>query len=203
MTMPDKKLLDDWQWVKLGDVCQILSGSTPSSIVNEYWNGDINWITPTDLSQLTSKYINQSIRTITELGYQNCSTKVVPPGSVVMSSRAPIGYFGIANITLCVNQGCKVFVPNKDIKAEFLYYSLLYRVEEIKSLGAGTTFQEVSKTALTAYQIPLPPLSEQQRIVAALEAQMAAVERARKAADGVLEAVKALDSALLGKWLPL
>ena len=202
MTTPEKKLPNGWQWAKLGDVCEIFSGSTPSSSVVEYWNGDITWITPTDLGQLKDKYINNSLRKITKAGYDSCSTTMVTAGSVVMSSRAPIGHLGIANVPLCVNQGCKVFVPYKNVNTEFLYYDLLTRIEDIKALGSGATFQEVSKTKLSLLEIPLPPLAEQLRIVVALEAQMAVAERARNAAEEMLEAVKALTENLPRKFLP-
>ena len=202
MTTPNKKLPEGWQWVKLGDVCEILSGATPNSNVDEYWNGDITWVTPTDLGQLKSKFIIESLRMITEKGYQSCSTVMAPPGSVVMSSRAPIGHLGIASVPLCVNQGCKIFVPKQRITSEFLYFDLLNRLAEIRNLGAGATFQEVSKTKLTNFEIPLPPLAEQQRIVASLEAQMAAAERAQKAAEESLEAIKALNTSFLRKLLP-
>ena len=202
MTTPEKKLPNGWQWVKLGDVCEILSGSTPSSSVAEYWNGDVTWITPTDLGQLKDKYINNSLRKITKAGYDSCSTIMVAAGSVVMSSRAPIGHLGIANVPLCVNQGCKVFVPHKNVNTEFLYYDLLTRIEDIKALGSGATFQEVSKAKLLRLEIPLPPLAEQRRIVAALEAQMVVVEQARNAAEAILEAVKALNENLPRKFLP-
>ena len=181
-----------WRWRKLGEVCTVLSGSTPKSNVDEYWSGDIIWITPTDLGQLTGRYIESSSRAITSLGYDSCSTILAPSGSVIMSTRAPIGHLAITTVASCVNQGCKIFVPSQEVDPEFLYFDLMDRIEEIRRLGAGATFEEVSKSKLESFQIPLPPLPEQKRIVAILNQQLAVVERAKKAAEERLEAARAL-----------
>jgi type I restriction enzyme S subunit len=193
----DRQLPDGWQWVKLGDVCKIVNGSTPSSTIEEYWNGDIIWITPTDLGKLSSSLITDAARKITKSGYQSCNTEIVPTNSVIISSRAPIGYIGIANIPLCTNQGCKSLVVTEKIDTWFLYFWLKLSIPVLKSIGKGTTFQEISKSQLTIFEIPLPPLSEQKRIAAILNEQMEAVEKARKATEAQLEAAKALPAAYL------
>lgn len=191
--------LSGWKRVLLGNVCEIVSGSTPKSGVAEYWNGDITWITPTDLGQLTTKYINSSQRAITQRGYDSCSTTLVPPNSVVMSTRAPIGHIGIARVALCTNQGCKTFVPGENVDTEFLYFTLFNCLDDIKALGSGAVFPEVSKTKLSKFEIPLPPLSEQKRISAILNDHMADIARARAAAEAQLEAINQLSSAILRK----
>lgn len=122
---------------------------------------------------------------------------MVPVGSVVMSSRAPIGHLGIATVSLCTNQGCKSFVPGEGVDTHFLYYSLKKAVPAIQTLGSGATFAEVSKSQLQAFEIPLPPLPEQKRIAAILTEQMMAIEKARAAAEARLEAAKALPTAYL------
>ncbi|MCA2626932.1 MULTISPECIES: restriction endonuclease subunit S [unclassified Microcystis] len=193
----DRQLPDGWQWVKLRDVCKIVNGSTPSSTIEEYWNGDIIWITPTDLGKLSSSLITDAARKITKSGYQSCNTEIVPTNSVIISSRAPIGYIGIANIPLCTNQGCKSLVVTEKIDTWFLYFWLKLSIPVLKSIGKGTTFQEISKSQLTIFEIPLPPLSEQKRIAAILNEQMEAVEKARKATEAQLEAAKALPAAYL------
>jgi len=199
----DRQLPDGWQWVKLGDVCKIVNGSTPSSTIEEYWNGDIIWITPTDLGKLSSSLITDAARKITKSGYQSCNTEIVPTNSVIISSRAPIGYIGIANIPLCTNQGCKSLVVTEKIDTWFLYFWLKLSIPVLKSIGKGTTFQEISKSQLTIFEIPLPPLSEQKRIAAILNEQMEAVEKARKATEAQLEAAKALPAAYLRAVLAL
>jgi type I restriction enzyme, S subunit len=164
---------DNWAWGRLGEVSEIISGSTPKSDVAEYWDGNIVWITPTDLGRLKSKYINGSDRLISPEGYASCSATLMPAGSVVMSSRAPIGHLGIANVELCTNQGCKSFVPEEGVSSNYLYFALKAFVGQIKTLGSGTTFTEVSKTKLIPFLIPLPPVAEQQRIVAKVDELMA------------------------------
>ena len=186
-----------WQWTKLGDVCKIVSGSTPKTNVTAYWNGTVTWITPTDMGKLTTKYISSSQRAITQTGYASCSTKLIPAGAVIMSTRAPIGHLGIASVPLCTSQGCKTFVPGADVDTEFLYFSLLTHIEDIQALGSGSTFQEVSKTKLSKFEICLPPLTEQKRIAALLKEQMAYVETVRMSAREQLDAINALPAALL------
>ena len=174
-----------------------MNGSTPKSVVTEYWEGDICWITPADLGILTSPYIESSARTITQAGYDSCSTRIVPPGTVVLSSRAPIGHLGIASIPLCTNQGCKAFVPRDSVDGSYLYYALLHSVDDLRALGSGATFTEISKRTLSTFTIPLPLIDEQRAIVATLEREMAATERARTAAHERLALAEALPGAIL------
>ena len=186
-----------WKWVKLGDVCRVASGSTPASGVPEYWDGDICWITPTDLGRQTSHLVTDSARRITKAGFDNSGTEMVPVGSVVMSSRAPIGHLGIATVPLCTNQGCKCFVPGNDVDTHFLFYALKMAVPALQALGSGATFAEVSKSQVQAFSIPLPPLPEQKRIAAILTEKLAAVNKARTAAEARLKAAKELPAAYL------
>ena len=194
-----EKLPEGWRWVRLGEVCRVVSGSTPATGVEEFWNGDICWITPTDLGKIEGKEIYSSSRYISKVGYDNCGTELIPTGSVVLSSRAPIGHLGIAKVTLCTNQGCKSFIPKEYMDSDFLYYALKKSVPMLQSLGSGATFTEISKSQLEVFEIPLPPLSEQKRIAAILNEQMAAVEKARAAAEAQLEAINDLPKAILRK----
>lgn len=192
-----RKLPPGWKWVKLGEVCDVVSGTTPKTGVSRYWNGDIVWVTPTDLGKLTAKYVIDSERRISKAGFQSCNLAMSPVGSVILSSRAPIGYLGIVAIPLCTNQGCKTFVPHGEVNSDFLYYALKQSVEKLQQMGSGATFAEVSKTKLEEFEIPLPPLSEQKRIAAILDERMAAIEKARAAAEEELAAINALPAALL------
>ena len=190
---PAARLPRGWRSVTLGEVCNIVNGSTPRSGVEEYWNGDICWITPTDLSELESPYVSTSERTITQTGYDSCSTTLVPAGSVILSSRAPIGHLGIAVTSLCTNQGCKSFIPKDDLVSEFLYYALLHSVSDLRALGTGATFAEVSKRTLAGFRIAVGPAEEQRRITD----QMRAVQRARASANSQLAALEDLSASLL------
>ena len=196
------KLLEGWKWAKLGDICHIASGSTPKTGVTEYWNGDICWVTPTDLGKLSNLEIFDSERKITKSGYDNSGTELIPPGSVVMSSRAPIGHLGIAKVSLCTNQGCKSFIPGPAVETLYLYYALKISVKALQTLGSGATFAEISKSQVEKFKIPLPPLPEQKRIAAILNEQMTAIDEARAASEARLEAARSLPAAYLRRVFP-
>jgi type I restriction enzyme S subunit len=157
--------MSDWKKVMLGDIAQIIGGGTPSTKVEEYWNGEISWLTPRDLTGYTNKFISKGERNITEDGLKNSSARMMPKGTVLMTSRAPIGYIAIAEKELCTNQGFKSFIVDEDIiDNEFLYYQLKANVERIKSLGSGSTFAEVSGSVLKGIEIEIPVLPTQKEI---------------------------------------
>ena len=166
---PYEKLPKGWAWCRLGDIGEIIGGGTPSTSIEEYWNGEISWITPADLSNYSDKYIAQGKRNITQLGLDNSSAKLIPKGSILFSTRAPIGYVVIADRPLSTNQGFKSLSLSINISEEFVYYFLLAEKERIKLLASGTTFQELSASAFSKILIPLPPLAEQHRIVQQIE----------------------------------
>lgn len=166
---PYEKLPKGWAWCKLGDIGEIIGGGTPSTSIEEYWNGEISWITPADLSNYSDKYIAQGKRNITQLGLDNSSAKLIPKGSILFSTRAPIGYVVIADRPLSTNQGFKSLSLSINMSEEFVYYFLLAEKERIKLFASGTTFQELSASAFSKILIPLPPLAEQHRIVEKIE----------------------------------
>lgn len=159
-----------WDQIKLKDIAQIVSGSTPRRNVDEYWGGEIWWTTPKDLSSLEGKYLTSTPDTITQKGYESCSTTILPPNSVLLSSRAPIGLVAINSVPMATNQGFKSFIPDpKQLDSSYLYYWLKANTMLLQSLGRGATFKEISKRIVEDIEIPLPPLAEQQRIAAILD----------------------------------
>ena len=161
---------EKWKWVQLKSVGQIVGGGTPKTSVADYWGDEISWITPADLGKNSSKWIHSGAKSITRKGLDESSAKLMPKGSVVYSSRAPIGHIAIADQELCTNQGCKSFVPNTDlITTEWAYYTLIARTKDIQSRASGTTFKEISGKGMGETWIALPPLGEQQRIVTKIE----------------------------------
>ena len=158
-----------WQVRRLKSVAKILNGATPSSSVPEYWDGDIIWITPEDLGSLSSRYVRSSARRITPDGYQSCGTTIARAGSVAISTRAPIGHIGILTADGCVNQGCKLLVPDESIDTAYLFYLLDAGQSELKSLGCGTTFAELSRGALGDFVLPIPSRPEQADVVRFLD----------------------------------
>jgi len=154
---------------KIKDIGQVVGGGTPSTANPDYYGGDIPWLSPKDLSGHKKRYINRGEKNITKLGLNNSSAKLMPAGTVLLSSRAPIGYIAIAENEICTNQGFKSIIPDRGkVDSEFLYYSLKNNVEEIKDLGVGTTFAEISGKVLENYEIDLPELDNQKKIVSIL-----------------------------------
>ncbi|MBP7838306.1 MAG: restriction endonuclease subunit S [Bacteroidales bacterium] len=165
----------DWKTLRIKNVASIVNGSTPSSSVEEYWDGDIIWATPGDFNKF-DKIIDDSESKITEAGYKSCGTSMVPVGSVVITTRAPIGNVLIAGKELCTNQGCKSLVPNR-IESRFLYYIISISSIELNILGQGTTFLELSKESLGTFKLPLPKYDEQLAIANYLDNQTQKIDR--------------------------
>lgn len=160
---------------QLGELC---SGSTPSSSRTEFWDGSTVWVTPTDLSRLNTPYLHDSTRHITERGLRNCSARLLPPGSIVLSSRAPIGYVAIPTVPFCTNQGCKSIALCSSYHAEFVYYAVAAAVPRLKRLGDGTTFAELSKSSLAKAELTLPvERAEQVKIAEVLSTVDQAIEQ--------------------------
>ena len=154
-----------WTECAIGDIGTVVGGGTPSTKNEKYYNGNISWITPKDLSSFHKRYIYHGERAISEMGYKNSSTQMLPAGSVLFSSRAPIGYIAIAGKNLCTNQGFKSIVPDSKIcDSLFLYYLLSYYKYDIEAIASGTTFMEVSGTAMKNFRIRIPNLEVQKRI---------------------------------------
>ena len=146
----------NWAYIPLGEYADIVNGATPSTSNEDNYGGDIVWITPKDLSDQSCKFVFHGSRNITKQGYDSCSTTIVPKGTIVMSSRAPIGLLSIAKTSLCTNQGFKSLVP-KDMKSsEYLYYYIKYHIPLIQQLGTGTTFKEVSRDDMSRFKIQCP-----------------------------------------------
>ena len=160
----DKSSIDNWNEYTLGNITKIIGGGTPSTKVPSYWNGNIPWITPKDLSMQKSKYIERGGRNITKNGLTNSNANLIPPNSVILSTRAPIGYIAISRRELTTNQGCHTLITSDNIDAEFLYYLLKKNVEFLKSQSNGSTFGELSSKTLKEIKFLFPPLKEQKAI---------------------------------------
>lgn len=195
--MSELGLPTSWRVLPLGAVCQVVSGATPKTAVSENWGGDVPWLTPDDLSKNRSKVVTGGARSLTEVGYASCSTRLVPPGSVLFTSRAPIGYVAIAGREICTNQGFKSAVPSDDIDSEFLYYQLQFLTPEIRSRASGTTFLEIGGKGFAATQVSIAPLAEQQRIVEILEEQFSHLDAALVSIRTVREKAKVFRRSLL------
>lgn len=186
-----------WRKAPLGVVTKILSGTTPDSGNPALWGGVHVWVTPADLGKLDSMTISESARRISNLALQKRSLPLIPKNAVVMSSRAPIGHLAIAGCDLYTNQGCKSFVCGDDLDFEFLFFTLRHGLSEIRALGSGSTFMEVSKSALEGFEIWFPRVEEQREIAARLKAQLTEVETARQAAEVQLRDAQLLSTKIV------
>ena len=148
------------QKVKLSDICSIVSGATPKTTVKDYWGGDIKWITPSELND-DSHVIYNTAKHLTEAGFASARLRMFPEGTVLLTTRAPIGKVAIAGEPMCCNQGFKNLVCSDAVNNEYLYRYLKNRSSELQVLGRGATFKELSKKEVAAYEINLPPLKRQ------------------------------------------
>lgn len=170
------KIPQHWSATPLKGRCWIANGATPKSEVAAYWGGSIQWVTPADLSCLNSPYVAAGERTLTKDGYDSCGAQLVPPGTVILSSRAPIGAVAIAKCNLSTNQGCRSLVVGENLDSKYLYYILSVSSDQLNALGRGTTFLELSAGELGRFQIACPDLDEQVQVAKFLDNETAKID---------------------------
>lgn len=212
---PPYKIPKTWQWLRLGDVGIIVGGGTPKSGEPTYWSDgeDIPWLTPADMRGQTSRYVERGRRDISAEGLRKSSAQMLPRGSVLFSSRAPIGHVGIAANPLSTNQGFKSCVPFIPAMSEYLYLFLKYAGPGIDAQASGTTFKEVAGKDVALIPVSIPPLSDQHRIVAKVDELMELIdlledaqrkrEESRSAVrDSALDALRSASSTveLMDAW---
>ena len=175
---------------RLGDICEIVSGTTPKSNIPEYWDGDINWVTPAELNDETT-IIYESQRKITKQAVEDSSLKSFPAGTVLLSSRAPIGKVAIAGVEMYCNQGFKNLICSDKIHNKYLFWFLKDRTDYLNSLGRGATFKEISKSIVENIEIPLPPIKEQKQYATTLDKLSGLISLRKQQLDRLDELVKA------------
>ena len=175
--------------VKLGDVCTIVSGATPKTKTDEYWGGEIRWVTPAELDG-DSHYISDTEKHLTEAGYKSASLHMMPKGTVLLTTRAPIGKVAIAAEEMSCNQGFKNLVCSSAINNEFLYLYLKSRTAELQAMGRGATFKELSKKNVAGFEINLPAIDRQLDAVARLTAVGSQIALAKQQHDQLDSLVK-------------
>ena len=183
---------EDWEVKKLGEIADIIGGGTPSTFVSKYWNGNIEWFTPTEVGY--SKYLYSSRRKISDLGFKNASVNLLPINSILLTSRAGIGDLGILKIEACTNQGFQSIVCKENIDFEFIYYLMSTKKDALMKNASGSTFLEISPNKVKSLEIQIPSLSEQTRIAtvlsdmdAELEALGQKLNKARQIKQGMMQ----------------
>ena len=186
----------EWEVKSLGALADIRSGGTPSTTQPQFWDGHILWCTPTDITALSGyKYLSHTKRKISLQGLKASSAELIPPHSVVMTSRATIGECAINRVPLATNQGFKNFIPRDQVNVEFLYYLLLTQKQRFISLCGGSTFLEIGKTQLVTFAVNVPPTEAEQTTIAAtlsdMDAEISALEaklaKARQIKQGMMQ----------------
>ena len=167
-----------WEIKKLGEVCEVIGGSTPKTSDDTFWDGDYYWISPAELDG--SKYVYSTTRTITDAGVRSAHLQILPIGTVLLSSRAPIGKVAITKVPMYCNQGFKNLVCGKDLINEYVYWFLKHNTDYLNSLGTGATFKEISKKVVEQIPIPVPPIAEQEKIVAELDCLSGIIEKKKQ-----------------------
>ncbi len=179
-----------WAVEPLKAAYAIVGGATPKSEVADYWDGDVPWVTPGDLSKLTTLFIGETIRTITEEGLAACAASRVPSGSVILSTRAPIGSIGITTEPTTTNQGCKALVPRRGANSSFLAYTLSAATTALNVRGKGTTFLELSGDELGRFNVPTPSIVDQATIAAFLDRETARIDALIEEQQRLIELLK-------------
>lgn len=171
----------NWEVKQLGELAEIRSGGTPSTTQSQFWDGDVLWCTPTDITGLNGfKYLSDTSRKISQSGLKSSSAEIIPANSVVMTSRATIGECAINRVPVSTNQGFKNFTPFETVDVEFLYYLLLTQKQGFISLCGGSTFLEIGKAQLAAFEVRVPTTKAEQTAIATIlsdmDAEIAALE---------------------------
>ena len=200
LRFPEFRDTGPWEVKSIADLSErIAQGGTPATSVAEYWNGGIPWITPAEMGDdAATHYTSATVRTISAEGLRNSSAELLPVNSVIISSRAPIGYVTINSVEMATNQGCKGIVPCADVHHEFLYFGLLNAKTRLNDIGAGAGFKEISTSSLAAFQIPVPSLPEQQQIADCLTS----LDDLIRAEEGRLGALKDHKRGLMQRLFP-
>ena len=175
--MTNGQQADDWTLRKLADVAEVVGGGTPSTKNTANFGGDVAWVTPKDLAAHKSRHISHGERSLSQMGLSASSAKLLPTGSVLVSSRAPIGLTAITTAPVATNQGCRSLVPdNKLVDTEFLYYLMSGSTAYLHQHANGTTFQELPGGVMKQLEFLFPRLEEQRRIAGVLGALDAKIE---------------------------
>lgn len=187
---------EDWEIKKIREIGEVSSGGTPDTANPNFWNGNINWCTPTDISKLQNRYLGHTITKISDEGLKKSSAKILPPHSIIVCTRATIGKAAINTVPMTTNQGFKNVIPT-GVDNEFLYYKIISEEHRLVRIASGSTFLEVSKTDFDNFQIALPPLCEQQKIAEILSTWDNAIDTCKKIIKKLKKRNKGLAQQLL------
>lgn len=191
------QLPSDWDKVPVENLGHIYSGGTPSRIKPAFWNGSIPWVTPGEITNLREKVLTKTKESITPAGLNACAAKLIPPGSILVTSRATIGSVAIAGIELCTNQGFKSLVPQDGVNSDFYYYVFCFIRDEMVRLASGSTFDEISYKDFSRIVVPRPKPNEQKNIAKILDL----LDNAIRKTEQIITKLKYIQAGLLHELL--
>lgn len=186
-----------WHMSTIGEIGSVVSGGTPSTSDNSNFGEEVPWITPADLTGYTSIFISKGKRGLTNKGLNSSSARLIPGGSVLFSSRAPIGYVAISSNALATNQGFKTLIPDEEVDPKYVYYYLKKSKHLVESMASGTTFKEISGSTFKKIPIPIAPKREQEKIVSKIEELLSELEKGSENQYQVKSLSKVYKSSLL------
>lgn len=186
-----------WQLVRLDDLAEVIGGSTPSKAAEEYWGGSIPWVVPSELTELSGRYLTSTRDSITDLGMKAAGLKLLPPKSILLTSRATIGVTAMNTIPVCTNQGFQNLIPRDGVDPLWLFYCISAMGKELKKRAAGSTFDEISRDSVRSLPILLPSISEQHAIGTVLDS----IDETIKYTKATIVAIESLRDALLHELL--
>ena len=193
----------EWRECRIGEIANIVGGSTPSTADPSNFNGEIPWLTPKDLSGPHERYVSRGERNLSQKGLESCSAQLLPTGTVLFTSRAPIGYVAIAKNPMATNQGFRNLIPKLGLDSEFLYYWLRAHTQELQRYASGSTFQELTGSALAQIRICVPPLPEQRAIAHILGTLDDKIELNRRLSETLEQMARALFKAWFVDFEPV
>ena len=192
---------EGWNIYSLDELGQVVGGGTPESNNTDYWGGDIYWATPKEITKLSSRYINKTERTITQDGLDRSSAKLHPIGTILLTSRASVGYPAINTIPMATNQGFQSLRPNNKLDTEYGYQCLLNSRNKLEKLSAGSTFLEISSKEVKKFKVVIPPLPEQKKIAAILTSVDTVIEKTQAQIDKLKDLKTGMMQELLTKGI--
>ena len=183
---------EEWDLLSIDEIGEVVGGGTPSTKVQEFWDGDIAWLTPRDLSNYNLRYVSRGERNISRKGLEKSSAKILPPNSVLLTTRAPVGYVAIARNDISTNQGFRSVIPKKGVSSEYLYYLLKNNTHYLKSHASGTTFGELAGSTLRSLKFAFPNFDEQKsiaKIFSDLESKIELNQKINKTLEAIGQAI--------------
>ena len=199
--MSEMVVPEGWEEKRLDELGEVVGGGTPASGNKDYWGGNVSWVTPSEVTNLQGRYVHKTTRTLTEEGLDRSSAKLHPSGTILLTTRASIGYPAINTVPMATNQGFQSLRPNDKFDSEYGYQVLLHNRHNLERLSSGSTFLEVSSKEVKKFSLPVPPLPEQQKIASILTSVDEVIEKTQSQINKLQDLKKGTMNELLTRGI--